>query len=108
MGFRKVTAIIRHEMVEKVEQKLKTLGVHGVSITKVKGYGEYADFYTHDMMVTHAKIEIFTMQEKADAIAAGIMEAAHVGQPGDGIVAILPVEKIYRIHTRAEATSENV
>ena len=108
MGFSKITAIIRRERLEQVEAKLKTLGVHGVSVTHVKGYGEYADFYTHDWMVTHAKVEIFTVQEKADAIATGILDAAQVGQPGDDIVAIHPVEKIYRIRTRAEATGKDI
>ena len=40
----KVTAIIRCEVLEKVEQRLQELGVSGISVTRVKGYGDYANF----------------------------------------------------------------
>lgn len=108
MEFRKVTAIIRADALERVERKLRDMDVKGVSVTKVKGYGEYVDFYSKDWMVSHARIEIFTHASKADAIAHAIMETAHVGVEGDGIVAVLPVETVYRIRTQAIATSDEV
>lgn len=102
MNFRKVTAIFRCDSCEKVEQRLQEIGVHGFSISKVKGYGEYADLYSHDWLVTHARIEIFTEESKVEEIAETIIEAAHIGVEGDGIIAVLPVEKLYRIRTRSE------
>ncbi len=102
MNFRKVTAIIRCESCEKVAQKLQSLGVHGFSISKVKGYGEYANLYSNDWLVTHACIDIFTEASRADEIAEAIMDAAHIGLEGDGIIAVLPVEKLFRVRTRSE------
>jgi nitrogen regulatory protein P-II 1 len=102
MNFRKVTAIFRSDSCEKVERRLQEIGVHGFSVTKVKGYGEYADLYSNDWLVTHARIEIFTEQSKVEEIVETIMEAAHFGLDGDGIIAVLPVEKLYRIRTRSE------
>ncbi len=102
MNFRKVTAIFRCDSCEKVERRLQAIGVHGFSVSKVKGYGEYADLYSNDWLVTHARIEIFTEESKVEEIAETIMEAAHVGVEGDGIIAVLPVEKLYRIRTRSE------
>jgi nitrogen regulatory protein P-II 1 len=102
MSFRKVTAIFRCDSCEKVEQKLQELGVHGFSLSKVKGYGEYADLYSDDWLVTHARLEIFTETSKVDEIVEAIMDAAHVGIEGDGIVAVLPVEQLYRIRTRSK------
>lgn len=108
MSYRKVTAIIRRDVLEKVERELQAMGVRGISVTKVTGYGEHADFYSKDWMVSHARIEIFTTEYQADAIAQSIMETAHLGLEGDGIVAVLPVEKLYRLRTRAEATPDEV
>ncbi|NOZ51995.1 MAG: P-II family nitrogen regulator [Gammaproteobacteria bacterium] len=108
MNYRKITAIIRRSVLEKVEQKLQQLGIRGINVTKVKGYGEYADFYSKDWMVSHARIEIFTNETKVDAIAQAIMDTAHVGLEGDGIVAVMPVEKIYRIRTRSEAKIDEI
>ncbi len=108
MNYRKITAIIQRDALEKVEKRLQDLGVSGISVTKVKGYGEYMDFYSSDWMVTHARVEIFTTEKNAETIAQAIMETAHVGLEGDGIVAVLPVEKLYRIRTRSEAVVENI
>ncbi len=108
MNYQKVTAIIRCDVLEKVESVLQAMGVHGISVTRVKGYGEYADFYSSDWMVSHSRIEIFTNEAQADPIAQAIMNSAHVGTEGDGIVAILPVEKLYRIRTRSEATASEI
>jgi len=102
MEFRKVVAIIRGSALEQVEDRLKKLGVKGITVSRVKGYGEYANFYKADRLVSNARIEIFTVSEKVDAIVDAIMEAAHAGVTGDGLVAVLPVEKLYRIRTKAE------
>ena len=100
MIFRKVTAIFRPDRLEAVEDRLRGLNVAGVSVTRVKGFGEYANFYEPDWMCTHVRIEVFTSKLKADEIAEAIMEAAHTGIEGDGIVAILPVESVYHIRTK--------
>lgn len=102
MNYRKVTAIFRIELLEKVEEKLQELGVKGLSVSRVKGYGEYADFYSKDWLTTHARIEIFLEEKRAEVTAQAIMDAASLGMEGDGIVAILPVEKLYRIRTKTE------
>jgi len=108
MNYRKVTAIIRCDVLEKVEYELQHKGVRGISVTKVKGYGEYADFYSRDWLVSHARIEIFTDESQVDIIARSIIKAAHVGLEGDGIVAVLPVEKLYRIRTQSEVSMDEI
>lgn len=102
MELRKVTAIIRSDRLESVEEQLQNSGVKGLSVSQVKGYGEYADFFSHDWLVRHARIEIFAERAEAERIASVIIEAAHDGGEGDGLVAILPVEKIYRARTKEE------
>ena len=100
MDFRKVTAIIRPDSLEKVEKELQALSIPGVSATKVKGYGEYANFYAPDWMLTHARVEVFIGQHQTEEVVKAIMDAAHTGIEGDGIVAVLPVESVYHIRTR--------
>ncbi len=103
MTYRKITAIVRQDALENVEKKLTEIGVQGISVSQIKGYGEYADFYARDWMSTNARIEIFVIEDHAEEVATAIMDAAHLGMAGDGIVAIQPVEKLYQIRTRAEA-----
>lgn len=106
MKFRKVTAIIRPERLEAVEECLKKLVVPGISVTKVKGYGERANFFKPDWLCQHVRIEVFIDVAQADEIAAAIMDAAHTGVEGDGIVAVLPVDSVYHIRTKEKCHYE--
>lgn len=105
---RKVTAIVRVDVLEAVERRLQELRVPGLTVTKVKGYGEYVNFFTRDRMTEHARIEIFLRRQRADEVARAIVDAAHTGGAGDGIVVVLPVESIYRIRSRAVASSDEL
>ncbi len=99
MNYRKVTAIVRCDVLPQVERGLQALGVAGISVSRVRGYGEYSDFYSHDWLVTHARLETFIPAAQADEVVDCIMETARVGVAGDGIVAVLPVERLLRIRT---------
>ncbi len=103
MELKKITAILRHFGLEDVEMRLRKLGVKGITVSRVKGYGEHKEFFTHDWLSTQARIEIFAVEEEVEAIVAAILESAHTGLPGDGFVAVLPVEKLFRIKTGSEA-----
>ena len=101
MEARKVVAIVRCTVLEKVEKALRELGVAGMTVSRVKGYGEYANLARSDWLVDNARIEVFTTPDKVDAIVRTILDTAHVGVLGDGMVAVLPVEKLYSIRTKA-------
>ena len=104
MDLKKITAIINSSVLEDVEQRLTELGVKGFSESNVTGRGEYANFYRADLNAPHVKMEIFTEKSKVDGIVSAIMEAAHRGTQEDGIIAVLPVDKLYRIRTKSEFT----
>lgn len=100
MKYFKVTGIVRSSDLERIEEGLKQASVRGITVTRAKGYGEYRNFFTADWMSSHARIEIFTT--RAQEVANVIVNAAHTGSPGDGLVAIVPVEKVIRIRDRRE------
>jgi nitrogen regulatory protein P-II 1 len=108
MELRKIIAIIRSRLLEEVEERLKKMDVKGLTVTRVKGYGESKSIWADDWLGTHARIEIFTEKKKADQMATAIVEVAHTGGAGDGIVCILPVEKIFRIRTKSEIKPDDI
>ena len=108
MGFKKINAIIRNTVLEKVEARLhQEKGVKGITVSRVKGYGEYANFFTRDWLTTHARIEIFAAKDEVDSIVAAITESAHTGYAGDGFVAVLPVEAVFIIRTQSKCESRD-
>ena len=106
MNFVKIVAIIRPEMLENVEEMLRRHNVPGVSVMRIKGYGEYENFFRHDRMVEHVQLEVFIGKKRTTEIAEKIMEAAHTGSEGDGIVAVIPVEDVYHIRTKQKCGDE--
>ena len=106
MDIKLIVAIIRRHKLEAVEQKLKETGVERINVSKVKGYGEYHDFFARDWMVEEVRLEIFTRKDEVEKLTTAIMDAAHTGVPGDGVVAVVPVEKFFLIRTQAEATPQ--
>lgn len=101
--FRKVTMIVRASALQRVEEALRHVGVAGVTVSRVKGYGEYRNFFLRDSMTEHVRLEIFTHRLRVDAIVDATCHAASTGGKGDGIIAVLPVESIFRIRDHAKA-----
>ena len=106
--YRKVTAIVRMDQLKRVENALEDIRVSVVSVTKVKGYGEYKDFFESDWLADYAHIEIFTGAERAQQIVDALLAAASTGTTGDGIVSVTPVECVWRIRSRTPAPPEEL
>ena len=105
MDIKLVVAIVRTDALENVEARLRQLCVPGLTVSRVKGFGEGANPLTRDWMFAYARIEIFTDVVQAEQIVDAIMGEAHTGTPGDGIVAVLPVDGVYRIRDYRELFS---
>jgi len=108
MKYKKIVAIIRKGYLERVEQALQAHGVKGITVSCVKGFGEYANYFSRNWMCEHGRIELFVSEDEVDSIVETVMEAAHSGASGDGMVAVLPVEAVYRIRTKSLATADEV
>ena len=101
MSMKKVTAVVRREVLEELEHRLAEAGVGGMTVTMVKGRGEYADFFSFsgDHLVTHGRVEVFADADQAERVVQTVLEVARTGGAGDGIVAVLPTERVLRIRT---------
>ena len=108
MELKKIIAIFRNHLLEGVENRLRELDVKGITVSRVKGYGEYRQFFTEDGLSEEARIEVFTTEDKVDAIVRAILESAHTGMAGDGLVAVIPVEKLFRIKSGSEALPSEI
>lgn len=106
MNIKLIIAIFPRDKLEAVEKKLQLIGVERIDVSKVKGYGEHRNYYTRDWMVDEVKLDIFTRTDEVDSITTAIMDGAHTGEPGDGIVAVVPIEQLFLVRTRSEATPD--
>ena len=107
MKFKHVIAIVRPDIVESLEVKLRSIGVGGLTLTKVKGFGEYKNFFTDDLLSDHTQIEIFVEEPKADALVEALLEVAHCDIPGTGVVAVMSVDRFLHLRTGTEMLPES-
>ena len=103
----KIEAIIKPFTLEKVREALNAIGVNGMTIYEVKGYGRQKGHselyrgaeYTVDFL-PKIKLEIVVASELADKVIDTIVESASTGKIGDGKIFTYDVGKVMRIRTR--------
>ena len=101
-----VMAIIKPFKLDEVRDALTPLGVQGLTVTEVKGFGRqkgqteiYRGAEYQVSFLPKLKIEVVVADELADAVVEAIGAAARTGKIGDGKVFVLDVERAMRIRT---------
>ncbi|WP_239309897.1 MULTISPECIES: P-II family nitrogen regulator [unclassified Frankia] len=101
-----VTAVIKPFKLEDVKAALESLGVHGLTISEVQGFGRQKGHtevyrgaeYKVDF-VPKIKIEIIADDTAVEELVTTIATAAQTGKIGDGKIWVLPVETVVRVRT---------
>ena len=94
---RKIECIIRPEKFNDVYQAVRKSGAGGMSVTEIKGFGNQRA--PGKSLVKKIKIEIYVDAFQSEAIVETVMKAAGTGKIGDGKIAVICLEEIYRIRT---------
>jgi nitrogen regulatory protein P-II 1 len=101
-----VTAVIKPHKWEEVRAALETVGVTGMTVSEVSGYGRqkgHTEVYRgaeYDIaLVPKIRVEIVVDDQDVDPVTDAIVAAAQTGQIGDGKVWIAPVESVIRVRT---------
>ena len=103
---KKIEAIIKPFKLEAVKDALSELGIHGMTVTEVKGFGRQKGHteiyrgseYTVDFL-PKIKIETVLPDNQVDSAITAIINAAKTGKIGDGKVFVWTIENAYRIRT---------
>lgn len=106
---KKIEAIIKPFKLDEVKDALNSIGITGMTITEVKGYGRqkgHTEIYRGAEYVVDfipkIKIEIVVAAEQTDQVVEKIRTAANSGKIGDGKIFVLPVERVIRVRTGEE------
>src|SRR3982074_1721330 len=101
-----VMAIIKPFKLDEVRDALTAVGVHGMTVTEVKGYGRqkgHTEIYRGTeyavSFLPKLKIEIAVVAERVDAVVEAISSAAKTGQIGDGKIFVVALDHAVRIRT---------
>ncbi|KGQ31631.1 nitrogen regulatory protein P-II 1 [Gallibacterium genomosp. 2] len=102
-----VSAIIQPFRLDEVREALTDIGVHGITVSEVKGFGRQKGHteiyrgseYTIDFL-PKIQIDIAVGDDLVENVIETIVEAAQTGRIGDGKIFVLPLEQVVRIRTR--------
>ncbi|WP_020399028.1 P-II family nitrogen regulator [Kordiimonas gwangyangensis] len=101
-----VIAIIKPHRLDPVRDALAEIGINGMTVTEVQGYGRQrgqkeiyrgAEYEVH--FLPKVKLEIATDDAIADQVVEAVQQAAHTGQIGDGKIFVLDLGQVIRIRT---------
>lgn len=103
---KKIEAVIKPFKLDEVKDALNAIGVQGMTVTEVKGFGRqkgHVELYRgaeYDIaFIPKIKLEIVVSDALAQKVVSVIEEKAKTGKIGDGKIFVLPVEEIVRIRT---------
>ncbi|MFA6240322.1 MAG: P-II family nitrogen regulator [Candidatus Hydrogenedentales bacterium] len=103
---RKIEAIIKPFKLEEVKEALSAVGIQGLTVTEVKGFGRqkgHKELYRGAEYVVEflpkVKLEIVVPDDKVKDVVSVISKAASTGRIGDGKIFISPIEEAIRIRT---------
>lgn len=101
-----ITAVIKPFKLDDVREALSEIGVQGITVTEVKGFGRqkgHTELYRGAEYVVDflpkVKIEVALDDDNVDKAIEAITKAANTGKIGDGKIFVTPVEQIIRIRT---------
>ena len=101
-----VTAIIKPFKLDEVREALSAIGVTGITVTEVKGFGRqkgHTELYRGAEYVVDflpkVKLEIIVRDEQVAEVVETIEKSAKTGRIGDGKIFVLPIDEIIRIRT---------
>jgi nitrogen regulatory protein P-II 1 len=103
---KKIEAIIKPFKLDEVKEALHEVGVQGMTVTEVRGFGRqkgHTELYRGAEYVVDflpkVKVEIVVENPQVDDVIEAIMQAARTGRIGDGKIFVTPVENAIRIRT---------
>jgi nitrogen regulatory protein PII len=101
-----IVAIIKPFKLDDVREALQEVGVTGITVTEVKGFGRqkgHTELYRGAEYVVDflpkVKLEIAVTSDRVDQVVEAITRAASTGRIGDGKIFVLPVDRVIRIRT---------
>jgi nitrogen regulatory protein PII len=106
---KKIEAIIKPHKLDDVKEGLNELGIKGMTISEVKGYGRqkgHTEIYRGAEYVVDfipkIKIELVVPADMADQVVEKIRASANTGKIGDGKIFVMPIERVVRVRTGEE------
>lgn len=96
---KKIECIIRSEKLKDVTDALKLVGIGGMTISEVRGFGAQSTRPDSFLFVHKTKIEVYATDSQVKEIISKILMHCQTGKMGDGKIAVIPLDDCVRVRT---------
>jgi nitrogen regulatory protein PII len=108
MTLKKVTALVRTEMLGNLKTELKGIGVPHVTIDYVSGYENPRELFEMPDLLTIARLEVLTEEARVKETVDCITKNAFVGSYDDGVITVSPIDAVYKINNGGKPHSFDI
>jgi len=102
MNYKKISALIPSINLDDVEKALLENGAPIVSVGTIRGYDDYHNYFAKDSMSDGTRVDVLVEEEKVPMIINAIAKVTHQGMSTDGVIAVIPVDKLIHIRDYKE------
>ncbi|MBI4972380.1 MAG: P-II family nitrogen regulator [Candidatus Omnitrophica bacterium] len=96
---KKIECIIRSERLKDITDALKKIGIGGMTVSEVRGFGAQSERTDNFLFVHKTKIEIYAADSQIKDIVSMVLTYCSTGKIGDGKIVVLPIDDCIRIST---------
>ncbi len=99
MSIKRITAIVPTELLPELEKYLRAAGVPGMTINDVRGFGEHVNYFSRDLLMSNARVEIYIGSEKCQEIIDVVNCFAKETHATAGILTVENIERLVNLNT---------
>lgn len=108
MTIKRVTAIVPEELIDNFERCLRRCGVPGMTIDKVRGFGEHANYFSGDLLKSNIRVVVFVSEQRAAEVVEALKTFALEEHTPSGILAVESVERMVNLNSGADIEEEQL
>lgn len=105
MKIKRITAIVPEELTESFERCLRKCGVPGMTIDKVRGFGQHANYFSSDLLKSNIRVVIFVSDTRAADVIEKLKAFALEEHTPSGILAVESVERLIDLNSGEDVPS---
>lgn len=108
MKVKRITAIVPEELIEGFERCLRRCGVPGMTIDKVRGFGQHANYFSADLLKSNIRVVVYVSDERAAAVVEALKSFALEEHTPSGILALESIERLIDLNTGQDMPSDRL
>jgi len=98
MSINRITAVVPTEFLPELEKCLRATGVPGMTINDVRGFGEHVNYFSRDLLVSNARVEIYIGSERCQEVIDAIKHFARESHTTAGILTVESIDRLVNLN----------